>query len=142
MWHLFSHNGIVTIKDTNKTIAQSYQEVNLYYLQLHSQTPIEDNIKSIPNLIFESCYTFKANKSVPMDTYQLWHLCLGHLGLNNLLKILKLVHGMENVDLIPPSSSLICEGCMYGRQCCKPFTESNTPRDLVELVHSNLIGPI
>ena len=53
----------------NKTIAQGYQEGNLYYLQLHSQTPIENNTNSIPNLTFKLYYTFKADDSVPMDTY-------------------------------------------------------------------------
>ena len=68
---IFTCDGVVTIKDVNKTIAQGYWEGNLYYLQLHSQTPIEDNTKSIPNLMFKSCYTFKANDSILVDTYWL-----------------------------------------------------------------------
>ena len=52
-----------------------------------------------------------------------------------------LIQGMEHAKLAPPES-YICEGCIYGKQCHKPFTESHTSRELMELVHSDLIGPI
>ena len=52
-----------------------------------------------------------------------------------------LVHRMGNIVLTPPEPN-ICEGCIYGKQCRKRFAESNTKRELMELVHSDIMGPI
>ena len=38
----FTRNGVVTIKNGNEIIAKGYREGNLYYLQLHSQEPLEE----------------------------------------------------------------------------------------------------
>src|SRR5579871_4259607 len=45
------------------------------------------------------------------------------------------------MDLTPPEPN-ICESCLYGRQCQKPFEHSETQRTLLELVHSDLLGPV
>jgi len=76
-----------------------------------------------------------------MNTYMLWHLRMGHLGAQNLQRLPKLVTGMEDIDLTPPIPN-VCEGCMYGRQCRQPFSDSTTERELMELVHSDIMGPI
>ena len=131
--------GIVTIMDDDMTIAEGYREGNLYYLQLHTTTPIHI-FEGKSGLDFESSHALKADVE-SMSDYKLWHLYLGHLGTNNLLKMPMFVNGMENIMLVPPEPN-ICEGCIYGKQCRKPFAESNTPQKLMELVHSDLIGPI
>ena len=89
---------------------------------------------------FESSYTLKTD-TILISNYKLWHLHLGHLETKNLLRMPMLVQGMEHAKLALPKS-YICEGCIYGKQCHKPFTESHTLRELMELVHSDLIGPI
>ena len=134
----FNRNGRVTITDDNGTIAEGYHEGNLYYLQLHTKTPI--NVRGKSTSECKSDYACMTNVGL-MSDYQLWHLRLGHLGTNSLLKMPTLVHGMDNVKLVPPESN-VCEGCMYGKQSRKPFAESKTQRMLMELVHSDVIGPI
>ena len=61
----FNHNGVVTILDGNTIIAEGYREGNLYYLQLSSQTPIEDSLTDE-----HIGHTLKAN-TLPMSNYQL-----------------------------------------------------------------------
>jgi transposase InsO family protein len=134
----FSRNGVVAIRDGDDIIAEGYREGNLYYLQLQSQTPLTENPEMESS--FESSYTLRTD-TVPMSDYELWHLRLGHLGAKNLLKMPTLVQGMEHANLAPPISH-VCEGCIYGKHCRTPFTESHTSRELMELVHSDLIGPI
>src|SRR5579871_2273066 len=48
---------------------------------------------------------------------------------------------MEDADLTPANPN-ICEGCIYGRQTKLPFGRSNTERELMILVHSDILGPI
>src|SRR5271170_468109 len=52
-----------------------------------------------------------------------------------------LVQGMEDLTLTPPEPH-VCEGCMYGKQSQEPFKDSHTQKELMELVHSDIIGPI
>src|SRR4030081_1940499 len=39
----FNHDGVVSIRDKNDIIAEGYREGNLYYLQLQSQTSLEES---------------------------------------------------------------------------------------------------
>jgi hypothetical protein len=132
----FNCDGVVIIKDGNVTIAEGYREGNLYYLQLQSQTSLEEENTRMESQL-ESSYTLNID-NMPMSDYKLWHLRLGHLGTQSLLKMPTLVQGMAKI--FPEQQ--ICEGCIYGKQCRKPFTESKTQRILMELVHSDILGPI
>src|SRR5579871_2773742 len=85
-------------------------------------------------------YTFKVDAET-LSTYMLWHLRMGYLGIQNLQKMSKMVTGLENVHFTNVTSG-VCEGCMFGRQCRLLFRKSDTVRDLMELVHSDLLGPI
>jgi len=134
----FNCDGVVTIRDGNETIAEGYHEGNLYYLQLQSQTSLGESPRMESQ--FELSYTLKTD-NMPMSNHQLWHLHLGHLGTHSLLKMPILVQGLDDVDLTPPELQ-ICEGCIYGKQCRKPFTESKTQRKLMKLVHSDILRPI
>src|SRR5579871_1280540 len=53
----------------------------------------------------------------------------------------KMVIGLENIYFINITPG-VCEGYMFGRQCRLPFGKSDIIRDLMELVHSDLLGPI
>src|SRR5579871_1832337 len=52
-----------------------------------------------------------------------------------------MVQGMEDADLTPTNPN-ICEGCIYKRQTKLLFRRSNTERELIILVHSDILGPI
>ena len=74
----------------------------------------------------------------------LWHLRLGHLGEDN-LKLLKskgMVKGLSFDEGETFKDS--CFGCAAGKHHRKPFirVEEKKKTDLLELIHSDLIGPL
>ena len=75
---------------------------------------------------------------------RLWHMRLGHLGSQNLkkLKEKEMVNGFRVKGSFNAMKS-ICEGCMKGRQGREVFPQAeHRGRDLLELVHSDVCGPI
>ena len=82
--------------------------------------------------------------SVALSEERLWHLRLGHLGSENLRKLQskEMVNGLEIKGNLTGNSK-ICEGCMKGRQSREQFPlAEHRGRDLLELVHSDVCGPI
>ena len=75
---------------------------------------------------------------------RLWHLRLGHLGSQNLKKLKEkdMVNGFRVKGSFSSMKS-VCEGCMKGRQGREVFPQAeHRGRDLLELVHSDVCGPI
>ena len=73
----FKRNGYVWITDIQDSIvAEGHREGNLYYLDIRVN---KDN-----DIVTE--YTFKANEE-QLSTYMLWHLKIGHLGIQNMQKL-------------------------------------------------------
>jgi hypothetical protein len=75
---------------------------------------------------------------------KLWHLRLGHLGNDNLKKMLskEMVRGFKPMVRFEGTHP-VCEGCMKGRQSREAFPDAeHRGRDLLELVHSDVCGPI
>ena len=69
----------------------------------------------------------------------LWHLRLGHI---NLKRIQRLVEdgplSSLEVEALP-----VCESCLEGKITKKPFTTKGLrPKEMMELVHSDLCGPM
>src|SRR5579871_3867505 len=126
----FKRDGHIWIQNEfGHIIAEGYRERNLFYIDMRVHK--EDIVTE---------YTFKVDAET-LSTYILWHLRMGHLGIQNLQKMSKMVTDLENVHFTNIISG-VCEGCMFGRQCRLPFGKSDTVRDLMELVHSDLLGPI
>ena len=78
------------------------------------------------------------------DEEKMWHLRLGHLGGENLKKLVskEMVNGLQTRGTFNPSND-ICEGCMKGRQTREVFPSAeHRGRQLLELVHSDVCGPI
>ena len=74
----------------------------------------------------------------------MWHLRLGHLGGENLKKLVskEMVNGLQIRGIFNQSND-ICEGCMKGRQTREVFPSAeHRGRQLLELVHSDVCGPI
>src|SRR5579871_5954602 len=90
------------------------------------------------NIVTE--YIFKVDTEI-LSIYILWHLRMGYLGIQNLQKISKMVIGLENIHFTNVISGVYKE-YIFGRQCRLPFEKSDIVRDLMELVHSDLLGPI
>ena len=53
----------------------------------------------------------------------------------------QIVQGMSNINLTPHTLH-IYKGYIYRKQCWKPFAESIMQRELIELVHSDIMGLI
>ncbi|KAA3475371.1 retrovirus-related Pol polyprotein from transposon TNT 1-94 [Gossypium australe] len=72
---------------------------------------------------------------------KLWHLRYGHLN----IKGLKLLSQKEMVFGLPKIESLdLCEGCIFGKQCKKPFLVGNSRRasECLGLIHADICGPM
>ena len=119
-------------------MAIGHREGRLYFLSAKAKESLK-----IDDQVLNTVSTEKMTQCTDdsMSQYKLWHLRLGHLGTQNLQRMSRLVDGLQDVDLTP-STPNICEGCLYGRQCQQPFEDSETQRLLLELVHSDLLGPI
>ena len=81
-------------------------------------------------------------KSVIKDPSKLWHLRYGHLGHAglNLLSKKRKVDGFPHVG----ESNSKCEACILVKQHRMPFNSGNSTRVRapLELVHTNLVGPM
>src|SRR5579871_2837884 len=126
----FKRNRHVWIQNEfGHIIAEGHREGNLFYMDMRVHK--EDIVTE---------YTFKVDAET-LSTYMLWYLRMGHLGIQNLQKMSKMVTGLENIHFTNIISG-VCEGCMFRKQCRLPFRKSDTVRDLMELVHSDLLGLI
>ena len=85
-----------------------------------------------------------SNGDMKTQTYELWHKRLGHLGHRNMKYMLSTIPGMDWKALRHHKHHRhdVCEGCIYGKQHRKPFEDSKTQWGLMNLVHSNIMGPI
>jgi hypothetical protein len=73
----------------------------------------------------------------------LWHQRLGHLGVQN-VKLLQSKNLVVGVDLGDACELPFCEGCVAGKLHRLPFPrgESTRASTLLEIVHSDLCGPM
>jgi len=77
------------------------------------------------------------------DKAMMWHKRFGHIGFDNLKKLIdnKLVRGItDNVEF---KSNFFCENCVAGKITRQPFPKHNHRRSKpLELIHSDICGPI
>ena len=73
---------------------------------------------------------------------ELWHCRFGHLGMDNISKLLNenMVEGMSNAR--DTDMSDVCEACVQGKQHRTPYPKksSNKATELFETVHSDVCG--
>ena len=73
-------------------------------------------------------------------TVQMWHSCLGHLGEQN---IHRLVTISEGINLTKPPSKDTCAPCTIASLHTEPHKSSIEPgKHFLELVHNDVIGPM
>ena len=71
---------------------------------------------------------------------ELWHRRLGHIHYKALPDLQNMVCGMPSISL---SKNEICKGCMLGKNIKKDFPSSdNRAKSILDLVHSNVCGPM
>lgn len=124
------YNGTVIVEDAGQIVAVGKQSGRLYCMDFDFK-PQQQNSKAM--------VTGQVDKQVG-----LWHLRYGHLGNDNLLKLVKknLVSGMQ-IDGAG-HERLLCEPCISGKLTRQPFParqQKHSGRPL-EIVHSDVCGPI
>ncbi|KAL0282691.1 UNVERIFIED_CONTAM: hypothetical protein Sradi_7254400 [Sesamum radiatum] len=72
------------------------------------------------------------------DISALWHARLGHIGQERITRLARegLLGSLAKVNL--PT----CEPCMAGKACRKPFGKAKRATHPLELVHSDICGPM
>lgn len=77
---------------------------------------------------------------------ELWHLRFGHLGNDNLLKLVKrnMVDGLKVDHPKDGRVKILCEPCIRGKSTREPFQRSSEKRTTRpwEVVHSDVCGPV
>ena len=80
------------------------------------------------------------------ETPELWHNRLGHLGYDNLAKLVKdqMVKGINvTSEAFKAAKEEVCESCILAKQHRLPFpTSESDSKQLLELVHMDLCGPM
>ena len=78
------------------------------------------------------------NVSTSENNSYLWHLRLGHINKDKMLR-------MSRLGLIPQMNTIdfdICESCVKGKMTRKSFNKHWKSLDLLEVVHSDICGPL
>ena len=67
-----------------------------------------------------------------------WHARLGHIGRDRMTRLARegLLSSLTKVDL------QLCEPCLTGKACRKPFGTTKRVANPIELVHSDICGPM
>ena len=83
-----------------------------------------------------------ASEELESDLF-LWHCRLGHLGMDN---VIKLANGnmVKGIGHVSSDSKPFCEGCVMGKQhrCPYPKGISYRAKEPFELIHSDVCGPM
>ena len=109
-------------------IYEGSQSNNLYFVDLEFVYPPEKQP------------TESAMFTKVIETMDLWHHCMGHIGEATTRSLLKSVKGVT----FPPGDGLSkCEPCIIGKHARSPHPSSSTPKStkLLELVHCDICGP-
>lgn len=70
------------------------------------------------------------------------HRKMGHLGIKNLKKLVKMVDGVKESEL-PKDDEFLCEVCVKAKHARSPFSGElpKATREL-EIIHTDVCGPI
>lgn len=126
---VFKQNG-VEILDQNGCLLISGRRINgLYVLDLYL-----DQAR-------QKVFTSKVS-----DEEMIWHMRFGHIGKQNLSKLVN-DNMIERLNIEPStirSEGFSCDSCIYGKQIREPFDKSFKVRSsrALELVHSDVCGPL
>ena len=84
-----------------------------------------------------SSFSFIAYNDDVSDSI-MWHARLGHIGKDRLARLARegLLESITNVSLP------MCEPCLAGKACRKPFGKAPKATHPLELVHSDICGPM
>ena len=125
--YLVYFNKIVSIRKNDSFICLSPLVDNLFHI-----TPI-----SILYVVENYCISLKRKMSNTNQTY-LWHLCLGHINLNKIQRVVK----SRTLHSLVLENFQVYESYLRGKMTKRPFnTKGVKAKDCLELVHTNVCGP-
>ena len=129
---MVKHGATVCFKENKCEISRNSKILAVGEIQgkLYTLKIVEEHVKI-------------ANHQPETDRY-LWHCRLGHLGMNNMDKLIdeNMVNGMDGVN--NKKENQFCEACAKGKQHRSPYPKTADYRasELFELVHSDVCGPM
>ena len=74
-----------------------------------------------------------------MNPCELWHKRFGHLNYRALPSLPGMVTSMPPIKLIHDG---VCKGCALGKNVRKPYFSSRRSKGILDLIHSDLCGPM
>lgn len=82
------------------------------------------------------------NVEIENEDTKLWHKRLGHIGYSTLEKLIKnrMVDGIGSN--VKPGKIEFCEACVGGKMTRLPFGSREKGKRVLEIVHSDVVGPI
>jgi len=113
---------------SRKNIYEGVQSSNLFFVDLEFIYP--PGKRATESVLFTKV----------VETMDLWHHCMGHIGEDATKSLLQSVKGVT----FPPGNKLSkCEPCIIGKHARTPHPSSTTLKttELLRLVHCNLCGP-
>jgi hypothetical protein len=126
----FNMNECIVRAFDGEVIAIALREGNLYQMTFTKVCEMH-----VANL---------AQTSTIDGALELWHRRLGHLNIKGVHVFQNMVSGMNLGNMPCPTSSFVCEGCIEGKQHCKPFPSDGGMRATkpLEIVHLDVCGPM
>ena len=123
--------GTEVVIKRNGAFICSGKVINGLYLLTPTMYEIHDTeINNRPSL---------KRKSPSSNPTKLWHLRLGHINLNRIDRLVK--DGILPSLVVEPMP--VCESCLEGKMTKRPFSSKGSrARDLLELVYTDMYGPI
>lgn len=125
-------DGCVTVEADGEIVATGRQSGRLYAMDFQCERRHTEG---------KALVTGKVNREL-----ELWHHRYGHLGNDNLLKLVtkNMVDGFTVDRVKAGGAQFLCEPCIHGKQTREPFRrhpEKRAGRPL-EIVHSDVCGPV
>ena len=123
-----SFNKSVVIRKNKSFICSGWMQQNLYFIKPNTYSLLDTELNNSKRL-----------KSSEVDKSYLWHLRLGHINQDRILRLVKdgPLETLKEVRL--PQ----CESCLEGKMTRRSFGAKGTRATaLLEIVHSDVCGPM
>lgn len=100
------------------------------------------NRNNLYEIKFKLIYPESLNIETENENLKLWHKRYGHICNENMKKLIKnnAVDGLSNLKI--SSRVEFCEACVSGKSTRKRFGIRNKAKRLLEIIHSDVAGPI
>jgi len=119
---IFAHGKGRILKGT-RVLAETQRCHRVYELLVYNQTEI-------------------VNVAHGKEDAKVWHERYGHIGIDNLKKVVRMVDGI-NPKMLKLTDDRICHTCVEGKQTRLPHNRERTrAKRPLQLIHSDLMGPI